>query len=64
MIGLPRSVLDGCQNVLTLQAGIIFENFVEACARSQQAKNIADANSHASDARAASTLSGIVIPDA
>jgi hypothetical protein len=43
---------------------MIFENFVEACARSQQAKNIADANSHASDARAASTLSGIVIPDA
>jgi hypothetical protein len=59
MIRLTSGILNCRENVLTFEIRIIFENFFEVGAGTQQFQNIGYANAHAPNARTTTALSVI-----
>jgi hypothetical protein len=56
VIRLPRSILNGGQNVLALKVRIVLEYLGESGTCTEQFKHVAHPNSHAPNARTPPTL--------
>ena len=56
MVCLMGSVLDGCQDVLSLQVRIVLEDLIEGGPRPEEFQDVRYANSHPANARTPPTL--------
>ena len=56
MVSLMRRILDGRQNVLARQEGVVREDLVDGCPGAQKFEDIGDADTEAANAGTAAAL--------